>query len=72
MSIPDSSIVVIFNFAAWEVFHFGSLFYVADQRGALHRVADGKKDASRSSIASLMDKMCSPRSGIALVTVAID
>lgn len=38
MSTPDSSMVVIlnivFNFVVGEVFHFGSPFYDADQRGA--------------------------------------
>lgn len=64
--IPYGSTVVVFNIvfniAAGVVFHFGSLSCVVDQRGALHRVADAGKDASRSRLASLMEKKPPPRS----------
>jgi hypothetical protein len=55
----------VFSFAAREVIHFGSLSYVADPRGALHRVADMDKDALSSHIATSMEKRPSPRSRIA-------
>jgi hypothetical protein len=64
MSIPDSTMVIVFNdvfnFSAGEIFHFGSLSYVADQRGALHWVADIGKDASRSRVAPVT-AMVKPR-----------
>jgi hypothetical protein len=49
MSIPDNSMDVVFNivfnFTAREVFHFRSLSYIIDQRGARHRVLDPGKGA---------------------------
>lgn len=66
MLIPDGSTVIVFNIVynivVGEVFHFGSLSCVIGQRGALHRVADAGKDASRSRLASLMEKKPPPRS----------
>jgi hypothetical protein len=75
MSIPNSTMVVVFNyvfnFAAEEVFHFGSLSCVTAQRGALHRVADIGKDAPRSRVASLGEKKPTPRSKAAPVTIVV-
>jgi hypothetical protein len=58
MSIPDSSMVVVFNFTTGEIFHFGSLA----------RVANVEKDASRSCIVSSTEKRPSSRFGTTPLT----
>jgi hypothetical protein len=48
--IHDDSMAIIFNtpitFNAGEVFHFGSLSYIVDQEGILHRIADPSEKRS--------------------------
>lgn len=71
-SIHNSSIsvVIVFNFATAEVFHFGTLSCVAYREGASHHIADVEQDALRSSIIASTKKRSSTRSGTAPVTVA--
>jgi hypothetical protein len=60
MLIYDSSMVVTFttmiSFPAGEIFHFGSLSYIVDQKDDLYSVADAGKEALSSQTDTLMGK----------------
>jgi hypothetical protein len=58
-----------FNFVANEVFRFGSLSCIVDQKGAMHHVEVVGKEAPRYHTITTMDKKPPPRSRVPPVTV---
>lgn len=64
------STATIFN--AGEVFHFGTLSYITDRRGVLHRIADAGREAPRARANNSTEKGPSLISKTASATTVVE